>query len=102
MVQIENEIGRLEDTRDYSNEANILFNEQAPESLMKYLNKNKETLHPQILKKWSGNGCKMKGGWQGIFGNDIFTNEIFMAWSYAQYIGKMAQTARSIHNVPFS
>ncbi len=100
MVQIENEIGMLEDARDYSKEANTLFNAQVPETLIAYLNKNKKTLHPQMLKKWGEQGYKKKGNWQEIFGNDLYTDEIFMAWSYAQYVEKLAKTARSIHNIP--
>lgn len=100
MVQIENEIGMLEDARDYSKEANTLFNAQVPEALMSYLSKNKKTLHPQMLKKWGNSGYKTKGTWQEIFGADLYTDEIFMAWSYSQYVEKLAKTARSIHNVP--
>lgn len=100
MMQIENEIGMLEDARDYSKEANLLFEKQVPEALIKYLTKNKKQLHPWLSQKWQEQGSKTKGNWQEIFGNDIYADEIFMAWSYAQYIEKMAQTARSIHNIP--
>ena len=100
MVQIENEIGMLEDARDYSKEANALFNASVPETLTKYLTKNKKTLHPQMLEKWSINGYKTQGTWQEIFGNDLYTDEIFMAWHYANYVEQLAKTARSIHNVP--
>lgn len=51
MIQIENEIGMLEDARDYSKEANALFNAPVPAELMSYLQKNKKTLHPQMLEK---------------------------------------------------
>ena len=100
MVQIENEIGMLEDARDYSKEANARFNAQVPEELMSYLNKNKKLLHPQMSKKWGGQGYKKSGNWQEVFGADVYTDEIFMAWSYARYVEKLAQTARSIHNIP--
>lgn len=100
MVQIENEIGMLEDARDYSKEANAQFNAQVPTALVNYLNKNKKSLHPQMSAKWGEHGYKTKGNWQELFGNDLYTDEIFMAWSYAQYVEKLAQTARSIHNVP--
>ena len=39
MIQIENEIGMLEDARDYSKEANALFNAPVPAELMSYLQK---------------------------------------------------------------
>lgn len=100
MIQIENEIGMLEDARDYSREANKAFNAPVPEEFMTYLQKNKRTLHPQMLKKWESQGCKKQGNWQEVFGADIYTDEIFMAWHYAKYVERLAQTARSIYNVP--
>lgn len=100
MMQIENEIGMLEDARDYSKEANERFNAAVPEKLMNYLAKNKKTLHRQMYEKWEKQGFKQKGTWQQVFGDDLYTDEIFMAWGYAQYVEKMAQTARSIHNIP--
>lgn len=100
MIQIENEIGMLEDARDYSPEANKAFNAPVPEEFMTYLQKNKKTLHPQMLKKWESQGCKKQGTWQEVFGADIYTDEIFMAWHYAKYVERLAQTARSIYNVP--
>ena len=100
MMQIQNEIGMLEDARDYSKEANALFEKQVPETLMKYLTKNKKTLHPWLLEKWQKQEFKTIGNWQEIFGNDLYTDEIFMAWSYAQYVEVLAQSARSIYNIP--
>lgn len=100
MIQIENEIGMLEDARDYSREANKIFNAPVPAEFMTYLQKNKKALHPQMLKKWESQGCKKQGYWQEVFGADIYTDEIFMAWHYAKYVEGLAQTARSIYNIP--
>lgn len=100
MIQIENEIGMLEDARDYSCEANKIFNAPVPAEFMTYLQKNKKALHPQMLKKWESQGCKKQGNWQEVFGADIYTDEIFMAWHYAKYVEGLAQTARSIYNIP--
>ncbi|MDO4164476.1 MAG: DUF5597 domain-containing protein [Bacteroides sp.] len=100
MVQIENEIGMLEDARDYSREAEKEFQAAVPKEFMSYLQKNKKTLHPQMLKKWESQGFKKEGNWQTVFGADIYTDEIFMAWHYAKYVERLAQTARSIYNVP--
>lgn len=100
MIQIENEIGMLESARDYSPAANRAFQSPVPEQLMNYLQTNKKKLHPQMLEKWEAQGCPRQGNWQEVFGNDIYTDEIFMAWHYANYVEKMAQTARSIYPVP--
>ena len=100
MVQIENEIGMLEDARDHSEAADAFFNAPVPDELMSYLRKNRKDLHPYMKEKWSENGSKTKGTWTEVFGDDIYTDEIFMAWHYARYVERMALSAREIHDVP--
>lgn len=100
MIQIENEIGMLESARDHSALANKAFHATVPEVFTSYLKKNKKQLHPQMLKKWGSQGYKTSGTWQELFGADIYTDEIFMAYHYALYVERMAQTARSIYNIP--
>ena len=100
MIQIENEIGMLESARDHSALANKAFHAPVPEVFTSYLKKNKKQLHPQMLKKWGSQGYKTSGTWQELFGTDIYTDEIFMAYHYALYVERMAQTARSIYNIP--
>ena len=100
MIQIENEIGMLEDARDYSVVANKAFEADVPTEFINYLKQNKKRLHPQMLAKWEKQGCLTQGNWQTIFGNDLYTDELFMAYHYAKYVEHLAQTARSIYNVP--
>lgn len=100
MIQIENEIGMLESARDHSALASKAFHAPVPEEFVSYLQRNKKKLHPQMLKKWGSQGYKTAGNWQEMFGSDIYTDEIFMAYHYAKYVERMAQTARSIYNVP--
>ncbi|MBQ8672748.1 MAG: DUF5597 domain-containing protein [Bacteroides sp.] len=100
MIQIENEIGMLEEARDYSPEADKAFRSAVPQALMDYLQRNRKQLHPQMLKKWESQECKREGNWQEVFGDDLYTDELFMAWHYAAYVERMAQTARAIYNVP--
>lgn len=100
MIQIENEIGMLEDARDYSPIANQAFRQSVPESFINYLQNNYKTLHPQMREKWKEQGCLKEGNWQTVFGTDIYTDEIFMAWHYASYVERMAQSARAIYNIP--
>lgn len=100
MIQIENEIGMLEEARDYSREANALFQAAVPTEFMSYLQKNKKRLHSEMKQKWETQGFKKQGIWQEVFGADLYTDELFMAWHYACYVERLAQTARSIYNVP--
>lgn len=87
MIQIENEIGMLEDARDHSKVADRHFRAQIPEELLSYFQSHKENLHPYMSRKWAENGMKTRGTWTEVFGDDIYTDEIFMAWHYAKYVG---------------
>ncbi|MBO5311094.1 MAG: DUF5597 domain-containing protein [Bacteroidales bacterium] len=100
MVQIENEIGMLEDARDHSVTADRHFNAKVPRQLTEYLSAHKDILHPYMLEKWSSAGCRMEGTWTELFGEDIYTDEIFMAWFYASYVERMAKSAREIYDIP--
>lgn len=100
MIQIENEIGMLEDARDHSKEADRHFKAQVPHELISHLQSHKAGLHPAMAEKWSANGMKTKGTWTEIFGDDIYTDEIFMAWHYAKYVERMARIARDIYDIP--
>lgn len=100
MLQIENEIGMLEDARDYSEAAQKEYHKGVTEKLIDYLNKNKKSLHGSLMEKWSNNGMKGKGSWAEVFGDDIFTDEYFMAWNYARYVERLAKRAREITDIP--
>lgn len=95
MIQIENEIGMLEDARDHSPEADRLFAADVPEALIRHLQKNRKLLHSQLAEKWQQNGNKTRGSWEQVFGSDIYTDEMFMAWHYGVYVERLARIARS-------
>lgn len=100
MIQVENEIGMLESARDCSAIANKKFSQQVPEELITYLSKNKEKLHPVMLKRWQEAGPKKRGTWSEVFGEGIETDEIFMAYHYAKYVEVMTKGGKSIYNIP--
>ena len=100
MVQVENEIGMLESTRDHSKTANQIFASEIPADLKRYLKDNKKTLHPWLNDKWQKAGGRTDGNWEQVFGKDIYTDEIFMAWQYASYVEKMIRKGRETYNLP--
>lgn len=100
MVQIENEIGMLEDARDYSPLAEKEYAKGVPAVLTRHLARHRDSLHPSMRKAWETNGIKMKGSWEEVFGSGIYTDEYFMAWNYAKYVERMAQAARKITSMP--
>jgi len=100
MVQVENEIGMLENARDYCLKANELYNSDVPLQLIDYLIKNKSSLQPVLFSQWEKNGFKTKGKWTELFGTGIETDEIFMAWHYGLYVQEIAQAGKEAYPLP--
>jgi hypothetical protein len=100
MVQVENEIGMLPTARDYCSLANEAFNNQFPDELLKYMQKNKEKLVPQFFEVWKKNGFKTSGNWEQIFGKGLQTDEIFMAWFFAKFTNKIAKAGKETYAIP--
>lgn len=100
MIQLQNEIGMIPDARDYCALANVAFKANVPAGLMEMLAKNKSDLQKHIANKWKSNGSKMNGSWETVFGKDLFTDELFMAWYFAVYVEEMAAAGKNVYNLP--
>jgi Domain of unknown function (DUF5597)/Beta-galactosidase len=100
MMQVENEVGVLGDSRDRSAPANAAFAKPVPKELLDYLQKNKDTLIPEFGKVWQAAGSKTSGAWEEVFGKGAKTDEIFMAWNYARYISHVAQAGKAEYALP--
>jgi len=100
MVQVQNEVGLLGDSRDRSPEATAAFSQSVPDELMSYLDSNRDQLKPHLQKVMEGAGNQRSGSWNEVFGNGVEADEIFMAWHYARYIDRMAAAGRAEYNLP--
>ncbi|MGA9624361.1 MAG: DUF5597 domain-containing protein [Bryobacteraceae bacterium] len=100
MIQLENEVGLIGDSRDRSAAAEAAFARPVPPELMDYLQKNKLTLWPDLLKLWEAAGAKTAGTWQEVFGKSTAADEIFMAWNYARYMDHMARAGKAEYALP--
>jgi len=100
LVQVENEIGMIPDSRDRSAIANSLFNQAVPTELMDYLQKQKEQLIPEFRSGWAANGYKTIGTWEEIFGKGSGTDEIFMAWYFARYTRRVTEAGKTEYGLP--
>jgi hypothetical protein len=129
MMQVENEVGVLRDSRDRSPAANKAFAGAVPAELMQYMEAYKDALIPEFKAVWAANGYKTAGTWEEVFGPGkpaseelpIQTtsppmsalehenswqqlhwpvDEIFMAWNYARYVGKVAEAGKAEYNIP--
>jgi len=100
MVQIENEVGIRFQPRDMSEMATQAYNSAVPEELMDYLTKNRENLHPALLRQWEKSGFKTNGTWPEIFGGYWEADEIFSAWHYAKYVQAIASAGKKEYPIP--
>ena len=100
MIQVENEIGMRLDSRDRSPLANQAYNEAVPQQLMQYLQSHKDSLIPEFSKFWEANGFKTSGTWEEVFGRSAATDEVFMAWNFARYIGTVAAAGKAEYPIP--
>ena len=99
MVQVENEVGLLGDSRDRSPISDKAFSGPVPQELLSYLEENKGVLVPEVRNRWQVTGCT-KGSWEEVFGVGEASDEIFMAWHYAHYVGEVAAAGKAEHALP--
>ncbi len=100
MMQVENEMGLLGDSRDRSPLAEAAWTKPVPTELMNYFTKNKATLLPEMQEVWGRNGYKTSGTWAEVFGNDEWAEEVFMAWHYSRYLDKVISEGKAELNIP--
>ena len=120
MMQVENEMGVLDNpgmpgnaARDYSPVADAAFHAEVPATLMNYIERNKDSLYPELKKVWADNGYKKSGTWEEVFGKSFlkadqkdwkafsfYTEELFSAWNYAHYAGQVAAAGKKEYQLP--
>jgi hypothetical protein len=129
MMQVENEVGVLRDSRDRSPAANRAFAGPVPAELMNYLEAHKDALIPEFREVWAANGYKSSGTWEEVFGpgkpadeeipiqttsppmsadeHEVSwrqlhwpSDEIFMAWNYARFVEKVVKEGKAAYDIP--
>jgi beta-galactosidase GanA len=100
MMQVENEVGVMGDSRDRSPAANRAFDGQVPKELMTYLQQHHDTLIPEFRRVWEAAGSKPAGTWEEVFGPGLGTDKIFMAWNYGRYIQYVAAAGKAEYPLP--
>jgi hypothetical protein len=100
MVQVENEVGLLGDSRDGSAAAEKRFNSAVPSELIKALTTDKDLLRPEL--KWTTERMTKNstGTWPEVFGKSPRTDELFMAYHYALYLEQVAFAGKQAYPLP--
>ena len=102
MIQVENEVGLLGDSRDGSSTANKRFSEPVPKDLVEFLSTKWDSLHPDLkanLRTFKVLG-RSSGTWEEVFGRSNHTDELFMAYHYALYVNHVAAAGRKEYGLP--
>ncbi|HWA95648.1 MAG TPA: DUF5597 domain-containing protein [Terracidiphilus sp.] len=100
MMQVENEVGVLGDSRDHSAAANKEFDGPVPAQLTAYLKDHRDTLYPELRELWEANGARTSGTWAQVFGDTTRADEIFMAWHYARFIQNVTAAGKAAYDLP--
>jgi len=100
MIQMENEVGLLGDTRGPVQAGQRGVRRPVPKELMDYLEKNKSTLLPETQKLWDSAGGKTSGSWEEVFGKGPGADEAFMAWHYARYMNRVTEAGKKEYPLP--
>ncbi|MGH9583720.1 MAG: DUF5597 domain-containing protein [Bryobacteraceae bacterium] len=100
MMQVENEVGVLGDSRDRSPAANQAFNSPVPARLLNYIQQHSHSLFPQFKKIWDAAGDKTSGTWSQVLGPGADADEMFMAWHYGRYINQVAAAGKAEYPIP--
>lgn len=82
MVQVENEVGTYGSKRDFSPQAQALFEQAVPSALLKGLQ------------------LKQTGNWQTVFGEQA--DEFFHAWSIARFCQEITRAGKAVKNLPIN
>ena len=83
MVQVENETGTWGTLRDYSPDANKLFDGPVP---------------AEVLKAMGQTPATADRSWEQVFGAEAEVN--FHAWAIAKYVGQVAAAGKAVYPLP--
>ncbi|MHC9420221.1 GH35 family beta-galactosidase [Sphingomonas citri] len=100
MVQVENEVGVIPESRDHSAPADAALAAPVPEPLLRYLAANRSTLHPTLRTAWEAAGARTAGTWREVFGDAAMTDSLFMSWAYATYIEGVTAAGKAQYRLP--
>ena len=94
-LQIENEPGIMGSDRDYSPEGQAAFGSPVPAKVVAAMEKAGKG---KVYDLWQKAGGKKSGTWPELFGWEA--GEIMTAWSIANYIESIAESAKTVHDIP--
>jgi beta-galactosidase GanA len=99
LVQVENEVGLLADSRDRSALAEAAWRGEVPHALLRHLASNGGS-HSAAASLWAARGRPEHGSWPEVFGSEWEADEVFMAWAFGSYVEGVAARGSAAHPIP--
>ncbi|KAL1887482.1 hypothetical protein Sste5346_010181 [Sporothrix stenoceras] len=109
LVQVENEVGLLGDSRDHSKMADTLFHAPVPAELSEFLVGDWDSMHADLKCNFPSLTSNITtqlastgrlGSWEAVFGASVYTDEIFMSYYYALYVEHVAAAGKKVYDIP--
>jgi hypothetical protein len=105
MVQVENEVGLLGDSRDRAPSAELCFTSPVPQKLLDVLSTQWNTLHETLKVSLTHFANFQQSStenlsWGSVFGRSPQTDELFMAYHYATYVEQVASAGKETYPLP--
>ncbi|RYF23125.1 MAG: glycoside hydrolase family 42 [Oxalobacteraceae bacterium] len=100
MVQVENEVGVIPESRDHSPAAEAALAGAVPDMLLRHLAARRTTLQPTLRMAWEEAGARTAGTWREVFGDAAMTDSLFMSWAYATFIEGVTSAGKAQYALP--
>ncbi len=95
MIQVENEVGMLEQVRDSCVDANHAFLQPVPDGFLRAL----QARGGALLQRMRANRGP-DASWFDVFGDGTECEEIFQAYHYATFVNALAAAGKREHAIP--
>jgi len=98
LLQVENEVGLLADSRDRSAIAEVAWRSPVPDDFLEFLRGSAQESTARGL--WEARGAPASGTWSEVLGDGWEADEVFMAWAFSTYVESLARRAAGIWPLP--
>ena len=98
LLQVENEVGLLADSRDRSAIAEAAWGSPVPDDFLAFLRGSAPGSIARSL--WEARGGAASGTWSEVLGEGWEADEVFMAWGFSTYVESLARRAAGIWPIP--
>jgi len=96
MVQVENEVGLLRDSRDRSVHAEQAWASPVPGAIVDLLERDVAELPTSVVAAWERGGRRTSGTWGQVLGSGWEADEVFMAWGFSSYCERLAAAGKAV------